>query len=435
MTASITTSLPVRVVSVRRTAARIVVATLPLTYALTIPVGFPLKIYEVVLGALFVIALVEERIVVAPGLRPYLEPLLAFLAFTTVVLVFRLVVRLETFSTFGFTSRAGPVGDGILKLGYWGLAIFAFVVVATEAYESPRALGRIWCSAAVLASLYGWSLTVTSALGLPSPLLPGMDGAARIWLGGREVLRGATMQEGNFFSLYLLTSIALAIWLRRMRTAWFLGATVFITFSTANVAGLVLMLGWIAAVRFRRSGDVRAKIRLVATIVAAAASLLGGLIATGYLGTIFIAKLSGAQFASGLDRLDLSVAGARMTAAHPLVGVGLAQYGFHYRPFQLTDVFDVNRDVKPIATDSWIELTAETGLLGTSLILVFGARVWRSTRGDRRLALRTGLAALALGLFSFPAPTVTFLWAFCGLVVGTQLREKRLATGDRHERQ
>ena len=38
-----------------------------------------------------------------------------------------------------------------------------------------------------------------------------------------------------------------------------------------------------------------------------------------------------------------------MTAAHPLFGVGVSQYGFNYRPYQLTDVFDVTRPVKPIA--------------------------------------------------------------------------------------
>ncbi len=420
------TAVTTRTVPVRSVAARVIIATLPLTFALTLPVGFPLKIYEVVLGGLFLVFLAEERVIIAPGLRPYVEPLLAFLVLATVVLVFRLVDQPDSFTTSGFNSRAGPIGDGLLKLAYWGLAIFAFIIVATEAYESPQAAGRVWCIAAVLASLYGWSLTLTSALGLPSPLLPGMEAAARIALGGRDVYRGATMQEGNFFSLYLLTSIAIAIWLGHIRTAWFLGATVFITFSTANVAGLVLMLGWMSTARFRRSRDVRAKIRIVATICVAASALLGGLVVTGYLGTIFIAKLTGAQFASGLDRLDLSVAGARMTAAHPVIGVGIAQYGFHYRPYQLTDVFDANREVKPIATNSWIELTAETGLLGTSLLLLFGARVWRGTRGERRLALRTGVLAMALGLFSFPAPTVTFLWAFCGMVVGTHLRERQL---------
>lgn len=400
-----------------------IVATLPLTYALTVPVGFPLKIYELVLGAVLLIAVVEGRVMVAAGLRPYLEPLLAFLLLATFVLVFRLVFRLDSFTESGFASRAGPVGDGLLKLGYWGLAIVAFVVVATQSYESPERVARVWCGGAVAAALYGWALAVPSALNLPAPLLPGMDEAARITLGGREVLRGGTFQEGNFFALYLLVSLAIALWQRWTSVAWFLGVTVFITFSTANVAGLLAMLAWLAADRFHRSGDVRVKLRIAASLALSMAAILAALIGTGYFGTIFIAKLTGAQFASGLDRLDLTVAGLRMFAAHPLVGVGLSQYGFNYRPFQLTDVFDVTRPVKPIATNSWVELAAETGVFGTALILLFGYFVWKSTRGPERVALRTGVLALALGLFSFPAPTVTFLWAYCGFVVGVALRQ------------
>ncbi len=410
--------------SLRAMAALTVVATLPLTYALTVPVGFPLKIYELVLAGLLVIAMAEGRIRVAPGLRPYVEPLLAFLVFASVVLVFRLIYRLDSFTTSGFESRAGPVGDGLLKLAYWSLAVFAFAVVATETYESPERVARVWCISAVCAAIYGWALAIPSALNLPAPLLPGMEAAARITLGGREVLRGGTFQEGNFFSLYLLASLAIAMWSRRSKSAWFLGATVLITFSTANVAGLVVMLGWMAASRFHRSRDVRIKIRIVATILLASIAFAGGLVASGYLSTIFIAKLTGVQFASALDRLDLTVAGLRMTAAHPLIGVGVSQYGFNYRPFQLTDVFDVARPVKPIATNSWVELAAETGVFGMSLILLFSARVFRTTRGAERIALRVGVVAIGLGLFSFPAPTVTFLWAYCAFVVGISLRGK-----------
>jgi O-Antigen ligase len=413
----------------RRVAASIIVATLPLTYALTIPVGFPLKIYEVVLGGLLILAMTEGRLLLAPGLRRFIAPLGVFLAFVTVVLVYRLAVRLDTFTVSGFESRAGPVGDGVLKLGYWGLAVFAFLIVATATYENASRIANVWCTSALCAALYGWALTITSALRLPSPLLPGMDGPARITLGGREVLRGGTFQEGNFFSLYLLTSLAIALWLGRKRAAWFLGATVFITFSTANVAGLVVILGVLALHRFRDSKDVRVKLRVLTTIFLTAITLLGGLVATGYLSTIFIAKLSGAQFISGLDRLDLTVAGVRMAAAHPIIGVGVSQYGFNYRPYQLTDVFDISRPVKPIATNSWVELAAETGALGTGLVLIFGMLVWQATRGADRRTLRAGLIAIGLGLFSFPAPTVTFLWGYCGFVVGVYLREERALFG------
>ncbi len=428
MTTALTTrSLAPPSLSIRSAAAGTIIATLPLTFALTIPVGFPLKIYELVLGAIVLIVLAEGRIRVAPGLRPYVEPLLLFLALATVVLVFRLVVRLDTFTTSGFESRAGPVGDGLLKLAYWALAVLAFVVVATETYESPHRVARIWCISAIVAAIYGWALAIPSALNLPAPILPGMEAAARITLGGREVYRGGTFQEGNFFALYLLTSFALALWLKWRKTAWFLALTVFITFSTSNVAGLVVMLGWLGLYQLRQARDVRVQIRIVASVLLSGVALIAILVASGYIGTIFIAKLTGAQFISGLDRLDLTVAGVRMTLDHPVVGVGLSQYGFNYRPYQLTDIFDVSRPVKPIATNSWIELAAETGLIGVGIIIAFGVRVWRCTRGPTRVMLQAGMIGLALGLFTFPAPTVTFLWAYCGFAVGLHLRERAIA--------
>jgi O-antigen ligase len=342
-----------------------------------------------------------------------------------------LLFRLDSFTDTGCASRAGPVGDGLLKYAYWCIAVFAFVVVATQTYESPRRVGRVWCAAAMASAIYGWLLVIPSALNLPAPLLPGMDEAARITLGGREILRGGTFQEGNFFALYLLVSIAIAVWMRRNRLAVFLAATVIITFSTANVAGLVAMAALAVLARVRRTRDIRVQARMMLGAVLALLLLVVGLVASGYLQTIFVAKLSGEQFASGLDRLDLTVAGARMFAAHPLVGVGLSQYGFNYRPFQLTDVFDVARPVKPIATNSWIELAAETGLLGMALIVFFGAIVWRTTAGADRIALRCGLLAIALGLFTFPAPTVTFLWGFLGFVVGVHLHESAIGRSAR----
>lgn len=423
MTAPAISVAPRGAVTIRTAGALVIVATLPLTYALTLPVGFPLKIYELVLGALLLAWLVEGRLLVAPGLRRYLEPLLGFLILGAIVLAFRLMFRLDSFTDTGFESRAGPVGDGVLKFGYWGLGVLAFVIVATQTYQSPARVGVVWCRAAVAASVYAWMLVIPSALNLPAPLLPGMEAAARITLGGREILRGGTFQEGNFFALYLLVSVAIAVWLRRDRVAAFLAITVFVTFSTANVAGLAAMLAWAALTRIRRTRDIRVKTRVFLAAMLIAATLIASLAASGYLQTIFVAKLTGEQFASGLDRLDLTVAGARMFAAHPLTGVGLSQYGYNYRPFQLTDVFDVDRPVKPIATNSWIELAAETGLFGTALILVFGYFVWQTTRGDARIALRCGLVAVGLGLFTFPAPTVIFLWAYFGFVVGVHLRD------------
>lgn len=418
--------------SVRHLATLLIIATLPLTYAMTVRLVFPIKIYEVVLVVCAALAFWDGRLVMAPGLGRFVRPILAFLAWSALVLMVRIAFPLPSFTTEGFDARVGPVGDAVIKVAYWLLALFAFVLVATATYEAPRRVGRWWCIGAIAAAGYGWLLFLSSVFSLPAPLLPGMESPQIINVAGRELFRGGTFQEGNYFSMYLLTSLAVALWMGWRWTAGFMAATVFITFSTANVVALALF-GVIYSIGVgKRDPDPRGTVYAILAFAGLSLVVLAILVATGYVSEFFIAKLATEEFGSKLDRLDLSVAGARMAAAHPIFGVGLSHYGFNYRPYQLTDFFDLTRSVKPIANNPWFELVAETGLIGLAIILAFCRRVWRMAAGDRGVALRAGLAAVALGLFTFPSITVLFIWAFCGLVVGIRLREA--VPDDGHER-
>jgi O-antigen ligase len=191
--------------------------------------------------------------------------------------------------------------------------------------------------------------------------------------------------------------------------------------------GCVYTLGVTAEER-----DPRGRIYAFAVFIALALAVLGLLTVTGYVSEFFIAKLATEEFGSKLDRVDLAVAGLRMSAEHPVLGVGLSHYGYNYRPYQLTDFFDRVRPVKPIANSPWIELVAETGLVGFGLALTFARRVWARARGTVGAPFRAGLAGVALGLFTFPSITVVFIWAFCGLVVGVRLREEHEARSATH---
>jgi len=62
--------------------------------------------------------------------------------------------------------------------------------------------------------------------------------------------------------------------------------------------------------------------------------------------------------------------------------------------------------------------------VGLALVVTFSRRVWRMASGASGVTFRAGLAAVALGLFTFPSITVLFIWAFCGLVTGVRLREE-----------
>jgi hypothetical protein len=413
--------------SVRHLATLLIVGTLPLTYAMTVRVVFPLKIYELLLCFCAAFMVWEGRMVLAPGLARYARPILWFLAWSAAVLTLRLVVPLDSFTTQGFDARLGPVGDAVVKIAYWMLALFAFALVATATYEDPRRVGRWWCIGAIAAAIYGWLLLLSSVFSLPAPLLPGMVSPQIINIAGRELFRGGTFEEGNYFAMYLITSLAVALWMRWRWTAVFLAATVFITFSTANVVALALF-GCIYAVGAGGAArDPRSRIYAVAVFITLAAAVGAILVATGYVSEFFIAKLATEEFGSKLDRADLAVAGLRMSAEHPVLGVGLSHYGYNYRPYQLTDFFDRVRPVKPIANSPWIELLAETGVVGFALVVSFAWRIWSNTRRPSGVSLRAGLAGVALGLFTFPSITVLFIWAFCGLVVGAHLREQRPA--------
>ena len=406
----------------RHLATLVVVATLPLTYAMTLRVVFPLKLYELVLCLCAGLMLWEGRIVLAPGLARFARPILALLAWAAVVLCVRLASPLSSFTTDGFDARIGPVGDAVIKIAYWLMALYAFALVATAAYEDARRVGRWWCVGAICAAIYGWLLMLSSLFDLPAPLLPGMVNPQIINIAGRELFRGGTFEEGNYFAMYLLTSLAVALWMRWRWTAAFMAFTVFITFSTANVVALALF-GCIYTIGIgAQDRDPRGKFYAFLFFVALTAVVLSILAVTGYLSEFFIAKLSTEEFGSKLDRLDLTVAGLRMSLAHPIFGVGLSHYGYNYRPYQLTDFFDRVRSVKPIANNPWVELLAETGVVGFSLGLTFARRVWKKSTGADGLAFRAGLAGVALGLFTFPSMTVLFIWAFCGLAVGVRLR-------------
>ncbi len=415
---------PAGVASVRHLATLVVVATLPLTYGMTVNIVFPIKIYEVVLVICAGLTLWEGRLRLAPGLGTFARPILAFLAWSAAVLCLRLAFPLDSFTTDGFEARVGPLGDAVIKIAYWLLALFAFLLVATAAYEDAHRVSRWWCIGAIGAAIYGWALSLSSVFGWPAPLLPGMTNPQIINIAGRELFRGGTFQEGNYFSMYLLTSLAVALWLKWRWTAVFMATTVFITFSTANVVALALF-GCIYTVGVgARERDPRGRVFAVALFLALVSLVVTVLIATGYVSEFFVAKLSTEEFGSKLDRLDLAVAGARMAADHPIFGVGLSHYGYNYRPYQLTDFFDRTRSMKPIANNPWFELVAETGLVGTALVLTFCRRVWAKAAGVSGLSFRAGLAAVGLGLFTFPSITVLFIWAFCGLVVGIRLREE-----------
>jgi O-antigen ligase len=390
---------------------------LPFAYALTVDLRFPLKISEVALVLCAAAVALSGRLRAAPGVWRRLRPLLAFAAVAAAVLVARIVSPLPTLNLGTFATRFGPAGDGITKLVYLGLAIFALVTFSYAAYRDERLYVRVWLLGAALACVYTWVLFLSSVFGAPPPLLPGMTEPQYVTVAGRELIRSGTFKEGNHLGLYLVCSAAVALYARRRTAALLLTATTFITFSTANVIGLVVLwlgVGWHAAASRRRGAGRAAG---VLTYVALASAALFALMSTTYAAEIIVSKLGAADSFSRLDRLEQTITGIRITADHPVLGVGISQYGYHYTSYQVSALFGGGERIKQTPNNVYIELLSETGVVGTALLGLFLLAVLRRTRGPAMVPLRWGLVAMLLVFGTFPSYTFPFLWAYWALIL------------------
>jgi O-antigen ligase len=396
------------------------VATLPFAYALTLDLRFPFKLYELALLLCGAAVCADGRLRAAPGVWRILRPLAAFVGFVAVVLAIRIARPLATVEEGDFLVRFGPAGDGAAKLLYLLLAICGFVACSFAAYRDQRLYARAWIAGAFVAAAYTWFLFVTSALSLPPLLLPGMDRPQYVAVAGRLFIRSGTFQEGNYLGLYLVCSVAVALHARRIVSAALLSATTVITFSTVNVIALMLLwlgVAWGAATRRR---DAAGRAAAVLTLVAVAAGGLVALATTGYVAEIVFKKLGAEDSVSKLERLDQAVAGLRMGAEHPVAGVGLSQFGYHYKTYALTGITAASSEAKIIANNVYVELLSETGLVGTLLFAAFLFAVYRRTRTPELRALRWGLLATLLSFNAFPAYTILFLWAYWALIVAAR---------------
>jgi O-antigen ligase len=353
------------------------------------------------------------RLRAASGAARALRALALFAVYAAGVLVYRVARPLATVESGAFESRFGATGDGVAKYVYLLLAVFAFVLCSYAAYRDERLYVRVWVVGALVAAAYTWLLFAGSALGAPPLLLPGMEKPQYVALGGRLFIRSGTFQEGNYLGLYLVCSVAVAIYGRRFVAAALLSATTLVTFSTVNVIALAVLwlgVGWSAATSRREAASRAAAVLTVAT--------------TGYATEIVYAKLGASDSISKIERLDQALAGLRMFLDHPLGGVGLSQYAYHYPVYQITGAFNDGEYLKIIANNVYVELLAETGIVGALLFVAFLVGIARRARAPGLAPLWWGLVAMLLVFNAFPTYTIVFLWAYWALIVAAAAQRR-----------
>jgi len=419
---------------------RFILVTLPLTNSVTLPVGFPLKLYELA-GVVAVGGLLLDGVVdlTRRGRIPALWGVFLFGSLFASAWGLNELLSSDLTMLEWAHGRFHPLANTLFHYAYLGfdigLMVLVLHVLATGGL-TEREFCRWWLYGAALAVAYGAALNLVLAAGLPPAVLLRWDDVQFMTVGGLAIARTGPFEEGNYFGWYLLASTVVATWaalrwgdrfFRLMLPVLVAGAVM--TASPAALLGVLAML-FVAAMA------PRVKPWAKASALAGAAAVTVFLVGSGLFRTLVLDKFSLLFFGGVTDvtnvslvqRLNESYHAWRMFLDHPL-GVGMGNFGYFFGryPDLYTWMVSDFTSIKRIANNIYIEVLAEHGIVMAALfvwILVLqGRRLWAA-----RERLLTFGYALTCGYFlAFPTFRLALIWVLWGLLVhvGTDPRRPR----------
>ena len=312
----------------------------------------------------------------------------------------------------------GLAAQSVVKLVV-GLAYAVMVALWATQATAPQLLRtlRIWTWVGTLLAVG----SVITAVGVAT-LVP--------WDGTRSL---GYFQDPNLYAGYLLLSAVVVVTAETVApsrwSTWQLLALSSGVLATGSRAALVTFGALILGVLILISSP---RIRFAAAAIGTA--ILGVVVAlfTSAAATSAIPALARLSTASGQaeqdPRLGLWMRAIDLWQQHPLLGVGLGQFG----RFSI-DVNGISGDtgVGYIAHNSFLTFLAEQGLPGFMLAVVgvawilFRAATAPHLSRDTRSALVLGLMVLLLQALSLNLQNIRYLWIFVGLVVALSGVERR----------
>ncbi|NIJ00369.1 O-antigen ligase [Paenarthrobacter ilicis] len=389
------------------------VVFMPFQYALTLSVGFPLKISEIlaVLGiATYVLGKRSKprRMDVAGGAA-------LFLAVATVLsAIVNLTPTASGLRTIGY--ERGFQTDLLLYSGYAFLALTFWAVL--RRVERPKIVQAtvlsIWlCGAAVLLQ-WASSLTGnTSIIGLLGFRTLGVDGTV-------DTLRSGPFLEGQHLGFYAGAAILVALYNRSYSAAAIAALCILYSQSTTAYAGLAAGIALIVVLKFSKV--------VVPLIAAALTGVLVLLFSDTLRNTLGrqLAKLGFTEFAPDYQfaTTSLNQRGVKteisfdMSLDNPIFGVGPGRYGAFFDQYvngrQLPWIYSTDQ-TRPIAENAYAHVAAE---LGYFALIAFGLLVicliWRNRRTSPVLVMVA--IFVALGVATQSSWTFLPIWTVFGLL-------------------
>ncbi len=394
---------------------------LPFNYAMTIRIGFPLKISEIAL----ILSMISIVIVMVMTLK--IQGFSIKNKETISILLFIFVATLSCLANLKwhysyppkvFEARSGYQLDSLLKLFYLYLNL-AMMLLATNAFRSNRArYSKLLFQGATIAAIYTWYLAISSFYGYTPYLLPGMDAEPQKLSLSNDfsVIRCGTFKEGNYMGVFLLIAGVIAFYFKKYKKGLFFLFSIIPTFSTIAILSSLFFL---VCVIFKRYFRMRYLLHLL-LILLILFSTVGISLLSPTLRFILVDKFIGSDGTnasySKTDRLNSVKVSKDITYDNPILGVGLSNYGLHYDHYNTLSMSQYENE-KPIPNNVYMETLCETGFLGASLFLLFIMAVYKKTKADPSGVLRYGFIALLLCFNTFPTFSILFIWVFIGLIL------------------
>lgn len=387
---------------------------IPFMKALTVDVGFPLKIYEIVFSGAIALFLLSARRVDRVILMRFAMPLLFFLL-AALASYFR--ARYESNDFQDIASRGGAAADGAFRIVYATFNILVMIIVAQAVQKRGKMLYIGWQAGMVMSAVYAIYCAFALTRGVDVFTLPGIERHQLGEIGPLTVSRSGTFEEGNFAGYYFLASAVLAWYWRHRALLCLALLALFLTKSAATYFALLICVGVM--------GYMATKSRLQRAFIIFSLSIA----AAGTLAFFESEdKFSYRAGSSGGVRLNEAMTGIEMFKAQPMLGFSLGGYGYAYYRYQWTPELSVeNAAERRIPGVVYIEILAETGLVGFFFFFLFWWRWFqqmRAWRGRGRIFCAFAIAMM-VGWLAFPTFAITYVWTFAGVALGMAIAQAR----------
>lgn len=292
------------------------------------------------------------------------------------------------FGLFQFVGDLAGLSPAITGLReHYTKAVFGFPRIQSTALEPLYFANYLLLPISILVALFGYPLKTEKEYGL---FRPWMRGALLILFGVNFIL---TVARGGYIALAVILALLGVLFLRELFTPK----------RVLTIFGAAILIGMLA-------------IRLL--------GIGGGTVNV----SVFVAHVQnifgGASYAERVENFEIAW---RAFSEHPLIGIGPGAFG----PYASEHPFIEPRTGWKIVNNEFLELLAETGVLGFSLFLFSAAflclrslKAWRAAQDQFLKAVLLGSTAAWIGILAqyqtFSILYIMHVWVAFGLVVAVQ---------------